>query len=842
MRAAPIPALLALLAQGCIVPEPPLDRRDQDRDGYLAYEDCDDLDPDISPGVEERCDGRDEDCDGLVDDAVGPGWYTDADGDGWGTGEPHTDCEDEPGMANRGEDCDDADPAVNPAAGERCDGLDEDCDGLVDEDPTDGLEAWFDHDGDGYGSPALTLWVCALEDGLVDNDGDCQDGDPDTHPGGQEVCDEADDDEDCDGLVDDADADTTGQGTVWRDRDGDGTGDTLSPLAACDAHEGYAEEAGDCDDQDPAIGGPEKHYEDLDGDGYGVEYAVLKVCLGTPGAVLVAGDCAPEDPERSPAAVELWYDGVDQDCDGGSDYDQDGDGYDADAWGGEDCDDLAAAVLPDAVELWYDGVDQDCDGGSDYDQDGDGYDVDTWGGEDCQDLDARANPEQTLPAFPGDWDCDGAADLDGEDWTDDGSAWSSLGAAVAGAGDVDGDGLPDLLIGAPGDYDDQGGGVLLISGPGSAGPTEATATFGSSITSVQGVGWRVGGAGDLDQDGYADVLVGARNLSSMRRYAGSVGLLAGPISGELDTSSLDLVLSGDNTDDHMGDGLDLGDLDGDGSVELALGAPYHLTSMSRPEEGVVYVTGLDLEGDVEDLALATLSTGGSYDRVGAAIAAGDSDGDGIDELLIGAPEQAGDTGRAWLVSGPLSGALAMEDLGVSIAGLNAEDAMGAGLDAGVDVNGDGYEDLLLGAPDRTVEGASSAGSAWLMLGPISASRDASTYDARYRGDTTGERLGSAVVFAGDLDGDGAEDIAVGAPGVDGGGGDMGEVWLYLSAHSGSYEPEDASLALRGGQEGLLLGSALAAPGDLDGDGYPELLAGGGNSIDAGQVLLLRGGL
>ncbi|MFK7927490.1 MAG: putative metal-binding motif-containing protein [Myxococcota bacterium] len=127
-------------------------------------------------------------------------------------------------------------------------------------------------------------------------------------------------------------------------------------------------------------------------------------------------DCDDNDNAVYPGAPEIWYDGVDQDCDGGSDYDQDQDGFDSEAEGdGEDCDDLDADVAPGKAEVWYDGVDQDCDGSSDYDQDKDGFETSIHtNGDDCDDEDATSYPGAPEVADDGiDQDCDGV-DLIGD--------------------------------------------------------------------------------------------------------------------------------------------------------------------------------------------------------------------------------------------------------------------------------------------------------------------------------------------------------------------------------------------------------------------------------------------
>ncbi|MBM4391057.1 MAG: FG-GAP repeat protein [Deltaproteobacteria bacterium] len=127
------------------------------------------------------------------------------------------------------------------------------------------------------------------------------------------------------------------------------------------------------------------------------------------------GDCDDGDSSALPGAEETWYDGVDSDCDGSSDYDQDGDGADAGSGDGSDCDDTSSDIGPGAEETWYDGVDSDCDGASDYDQDGDGDDSESHGGTDCDDTDATVNTTATETYYDGiDQDCAGDSDFDAD--------------------------------------------------------------------------------------------------------------------------------------------------------------------------------------------------------------------------------------------------------------------------------------------------------------------------------------------------------------------------------------------------------------------------------------------
>ena len=158
---------------------------DDDGDGVLAAEDCDDSDPSVGAPLQ---------------------WFKDGDGDGYGNDASlHTSCDQPSGSIAEGGDCDDADPAVHPDATEVCDGIDNDCDTLIDGDD-DSLDlstasTWYtDGDEDGWG--AESVQSCEQPSGAVDQDGDCDDDDPLVYPGAVEVLDG--DDEDCDGVIDEA--------------------------------------------------------------------------------------------------------------------------------------------------------------------------------------------------------------------------------------------------------------------------------------------------------------------------------------------------------------------------------------------------------------------------------------------------------------------------------------------------------------------------------------------------------------------------------------------------------------------------------------------------------------
>lgn len=177
---------------------------DLDLDGLtVAAGDCNDDDATIRPGLAEACDGIDQNCDGEVDEgAVGPVRYADFDGDGFGTDRFTVEsCVASSGWVDQTGDCSDLDPTAFPGAEESCDGVDDDCDGNIDEDGVDAPTWYADRDGDGHGDPDAATIACAAPPGAVASFDDCDDTRSGTRPGAVETCDGRD--EDCDGTVDD---------------------------------------------------------------------------------------------------------------------------------------------------------------------------------------------------------------------------------------------------------------------------------------------------------------------------------------------------------------------------------------------------------------------------------------------------------------------------------------------------------------------------------------------------------------------------------------------------------------------------------------------------------------
>ena len=216
---------------------------DEDGDLFGEARDCAPNDATINPGAEEICDGRDNDCDGLIDEEVSVIAFWDRDGDGVGDAEKaRRVCSlPEDGSFDAG-DCDDLNAAIYPGADELCDGKDNDCDDEIDEGVGDTF--YQDLDGDGRGTSRETVQACSAPDGYSSNDQDCDDAEIARYFGAEELCDGIDNDCDLD-----VDEDIIPQ-LVWADLDDDGYGDPDSPGTGCGSVGGWSDNDLDCDDTD----------------------------------------------------------------------------------------------------------------------------------------------------------------------------------------------------------------------------------------------------------------------------------------------------------------------------------------------------------------------------------------------------------------------------------------------------------------------------------------------------------------------------------------------------------------------------------------------------------------
>jgi hypothetical protein len=809
---------------------------DSDGDGYDEDVDCDDDDASINPSAVEVCDDIDNDCNGLVDDSPTDGdtWYADLDEDYYGDLDGAlAACERPSGYRTNALDCDDTDSAINPAAVETCDGIDSNCSGNED-DAADAAVWYTDGDSDGYGDSATGVPACIQPSGSIDDGSDCDDADGAINPAASETCDGID--SNCSGDENDA-ADAT---TFYADADYDFYGDPGSTVAACERPSGYRTNAEDCDDTDSAINpaasetcdgtdsncsGDESDaadavvwYTDADSDGYGDSASGASACSQPSGSIADGSDCDDTDGAVNPAAAETC-DGIDSNCSGDendaadaitfyadTDYDFYGDpgstvaacerpsGFRTNA---EDCDDGDDAIYPGAEDICNDSIDQDCDG------------------EDYGTCDA------TL------------ADLDGQIYG--ATAGEHLGGKVASVGDIDGDEVADFAVSSSDAVYIFDGATSWV-GQNTTDDASAVLTGGSGGMS----------SGDIDGDGNEDLFIGASELDDNGSSAGGGYIVYGPLSGAVDlTTSADVTLLGDASGDVAGAHvLVLGDVNSDGSDDMLITASGDDTNGT--DSGAAYlVYGSTSGGDLSAVAAATYTSDSTKDFFGRfAAVVGDVDADGSQDVMINAYREdriiEGNTelnvGATYLLTDFTTGA---QDISTAAAatiyGETALDQTGAVLSAAGDVDGDGYDDVLLSSWYADPSGRTNAGEAYLMLGPISGEVSVSDAQARFPGVAAGDAAGRSLAGLGDINGDSAGDIAVGAKLADEGGLDAGSAYVVLGPLSGTIDLGLSDTVFTGEAAGDRAGMSITRVADQNGGGQDDFMVGATmNSTEASE--------
>jgi len=556
-------------------------------------------------------------------------------------------------------------------------------------------------------------------------------------------------------------------------------------------------------------------------------------------ALLVAcssGDKSGGPVDTGPAGVDSGF------------RDSDGDGHPDVA----DCGPADSAVFPGADERCND-IDDDCDGEIDeeavdqltlwLDADGDGFgDPDTPAEAaciatpgtssldgDCNDDDAAVHPDANELCWSGqDDDCDGTPGVCGPSGTPDTSALTArwrgslagdqLGASVVWLADPQGSGTSALAVGVPGLGGGMGG-VAVITAPldeaaGSLGVTAATTPAAQAGTAVTALG-------DVDGDGLIDLLVGEPGASSGR---GQATVWLGDASGFVpDAGRMEGAAAGDAA----GSALSAADLDGDGQIDAIVGIPKETTGGFR---GMVAIHAgpLNAISATTDDATARIHGRSPGGQTGAGVAAdGDVNGDGMADLVVGSPmEEAGEV-AVWF--GPVSGDQQLEDADLRYIGDGVAYEVGRTVAWAGDTDGDGSDDLVVGAPQGSLDGA-----VVLFYGSALTAAD---------GIFGGEAVGAAITGThyqsggiariGDVNGDGLPDVYGGGPGV------------HWSPLSGGIDAADADLRLLPATTELgrdnpgwlpaQLSTGSAADPDLDGDGHAEVIFAGPNLAPDGQT-------
>lgn len=348
-----------------------------------------------------------------------------------------------------------------------------------------------------------------------------------------------------------------------------------------------------------------------------------------------------------------------------------------------------------------------------------------------------------------------------------------LGKSVAGLGDADGDGYPELLLGTQWTSGTTESHAWLFYGPIPDGTT--LATEGVALTMRQSSMWFIASsAGDADGDGQPDLVLGAPKASTTTTYAGAVLLVLGPTDeiGDLEATA-EAVIQGTGNGDYLGyDLAGEGDPNGDGVPDLLVGVPGLDGDPTVTHAGAAYLYDGPVSGTIaaEDASAIRLAEGSRIWQAGHAVAhAGDVDADGYDDVLVGAPGE--DSSEAYLHRGPVSGRGALADATATF--LSAIDC-GIAWDVagGQDLDGDGRDDYA-------VDGCHVA---HVFYEPVEGAVVVTTSSARLNVDPYDDEGGAGcekLEMVADTDGAGTPGVLVGTPNNVGGHISAGTVWLYL---------------------------------------------------------------
>jgi len=426
------------------------------------------------------------------------------------------------------------------------------------------------------------------------------------------------------------------------------------------------------------------------------------------------------------------------------------------------------------------------------------------------------------------------------DWIGESDLESTLfGASVASAGDVNDDGFADIIVGAPSfqNGQDREGRAYVYLGSASGVKSLPAWVFESNLETCE-LGWSVASAGDVNGDTYDDVLVASEFCHEIAGHReGRVYLFLGSAAGLSNTSAW--MIQGAGFEESLGWSIaSAGDVNDDGYDDVIVGAPW--ASYPEGHEGRAYVFYGSATG-LPETANWIKESNVPWTGFGSSVAsAGDVNGDGYDDVVIGQdhmsnPEEA--EGRAYVYLGSANGLAPMPAW--QYENNHADSQLGESVASAGDVNGDGYSDVIIGG-FRYSNPDPREGVAYLFLGSASGLALAPAWSAE--GNQAYAEYGQSVASAGDVNEDGYDDVLVGAPWYSNGENFEGRVFLYFGSPTGlrtSPVYTDES-----NQADAHMGYSVASAGDVNGDSIADIIVGvswyDGGQGNEGRAIVYHG--
>ncbi|MBK7952412.1 MAG: FG-GAP repeat protein [Deltaproteobacteria bacterium] len=434
-----------------------------------------------------------------------------------------------------------------------------------------------------------------------------------------------------------------------------------------------------------------------------------------------------------------------------------------------------------------------------------------------------------------------------------GDASSLTGYSVAGAGDVNGDGFSDVIAGAPYFGPTDTGAAFVFNGEASgiSPGSQTRVLIVDGFQQYAGLGWSVSSAGDVNGDGYSDVIIGAQFYDAGENNEGAAFVC---LSGEfgfadngLSALSANAQIESNQPGAFLGESVSsAGDVNGDGYGDVIVGAPSYVAGQFGEGAAFIFLGGPAGIADGDPSNAATqLESNRVNGNLGRSVAAsGDVNGDGFGDVIVGVPGydsgQGANGGAAFVYLGRAAG---IPDGGPSNAATILESNQpnsyfGYSVASAGDVNGDGFSDVVVGAYLHEVGPEQDEGAAFVFHGsPVGIANGSPTNAAaRLESDQAGAGFGWSVAGAGDVNGDGFADLIVGSPSYQS-FVQSGAAFLFHGSPAGVEDgnPSNADGQIYTDQEhAIALGSSVAGAGDVDGDGFADVIVGAPNALNFGS--------